>query len=100
MKFSKVVAPVRQAERTFNSQQVDITDYQIGLARSAIRDDWAMYVRNDGLHVGFVQAEHGGAIERHAVHELSEYLLDFRQRLVSVQVLSIDCRNHGNDGSQ
>ena len=76
--------------------QVDVADHQIGLAGSAVGDHRARDARDDGLHVGLVEAEHGGAVERHAIDELRENVLNLLERGVMVEVLAIDGGHHGD----
>src|ERR1700676_2462513 len=80
----------REAKLTVEAFQFYIADDQVCLARSAIRDDWALHIGKNGLHVRFVEAQNRGAIERDAVHKLNERVLDIRKRAVLVEVLAID----------
>jgi len=55
------------------------------------------YARNNGLHVGLVNAQNCRAVKRHAVDELNEGILDVLERGVLVQVLAVNGRHHCDD---
>src|SRR5712672_2603442 len=63
---AEVFALVGQAKLAAQAFEFYIADDQVGLARSSISNDGALYARNDGLHVGFINTEDCGAIEGHA----------------------------------
>ena len=96
MKFAEVVAAIGQPEAAGEPLQLDVADDQVGLARSAVGDDRALDARDDGLHVGLVQAKHGGAIKRHAIDELRENVLNLLERGVVIEMLAIDGGHHGD----
>src|SRR5882672_11830476 len=76
----------------------NIADDEIGLGRSAISNDGALDAGNDGLNVGLVEAEDGGAVKRNAIYELGEDRLNLFERAVLVEMLAIDCGDDGDDG--
>src|SRR6516164_6048597 len=94
VKHPKVLALVRQSEFALESQHLNIADQQVGLARRSVRDDGPFHIRNDGLHVRFVQAENYRPIKRHPVHKLHKSALNILKRNVLVQVLPVDRRHH------
>ena len=94
--IAQIVAAIGQAETAGEAAQVDVADHQIGLARGAVGDHRARDVRDDGLHVGLVEAEHGGAVKRHAIDELRENVLNLLERGVMVEMLAIDGGDHGD----
>ena len=81
-------------------QEFDIGDDQVGLAGGAIGDDGALDAREDGLHVGLVEAQNGGAVERDAIDELREGVLNFLERGVVVEVFAVDGGDDGDDRRQ
>src|SRR5947209_2570771 len=80
--------------------QFYIADEEVGLAGSAVGEDGAFDVGNDGLHVGFIEAEDGGTVKRNAIDELGEGVLDVFERGVLVEMFAIDGGDDGNDGSE
>jgi len=74
--------------------------YKIGLFAGAVSEDAPLHARNDRLHIGIVEAEHGSPVKRHLVDEFSERGLDFGQTGVMVQVLPIDVGDNGERGAE
>ena len=72
VKHSQVFAAIGQPEAAGEAAEFDVADHQVGLAGGAVSDDGALDARHDGLHVGLVEAEHGGAVKGHAIDELGE----------------------------
>src|SRR6266849_7568039 len=60
---AEVVAFVGQAKFAAQAFELDVADDEIGLARSAVGNDRALYARDDGLHVGLVQAQNRRAVK-------------------------------------
>src|SRR5690242_6024037 len=87
---AQIIALVSQTEFAAHALQLDVADDQVGLGGSAIGNDGALDVGDDGLDVGFVQAKDGCAVEGDAVHKLGESILNVYERGVLVEVLAID----------
>ena len=100
MEFAEVFAAIDQAEIAGKAAQFDVGDEQIGLAGRAVGNHRTSDARNDGLHVGLIEAQHDGAVERHAIDELREGILDFSQRAVVIEVFAIDGGDHGDNRRQ
>src|SRR5580692_82065 len=94
---AEVLASERQAELAIEAFQLYVADDQVRLARSAIRDDGALHVWKNSLHVWFVETQNRGAVEGDAVHKLNERVLNVRERAVLVEVLAVDGGNNGHD---
>src|SRR6266852_7328242 len=90
----EVIASVGQPELAFQTFQLHISDHQIGLARRSISDDGTLHVRNDGLDVGFVDAENSRAVKWHAIHKLDEGALNIFERGVLIEMFAIDRSDH------
>src|SRR5262249_16575643 len=71
---------------------------QVGLTGGAVSEDGALDAGDDGLNIGFVEAENGSAVERDAVDELGEGVLNIGERGVLVEVLAVNGGNNGYDG--
>src|ERR1700722_16117608 len=99
-KHAEVVAFEGQAKFAIQAFQINVADDQIRLRRNAIGDDRALYRGNDGLHVGFVKTQNGGAVKRHAIDELNENFLNFFERGVLVERLSVDGGDDRDDRSK
>src|SRR5882762_2914102 len=97
VKHAKVIAFVSEAKFAAETFHADVADYEIGLRRSAVSDDGPLDVRDDGLHVGLIEAEDGGAVKRNAVHEFHEHGLNFFERAVLVEMLAVDGGDDGDD---
>ena len=100
MEEAQVVAFIGEAELALQTIELHVTDDQVGLARSPISNDGALYAGNDGLDVRFVDAKNGGAIKRHAIHELDEGVLNVFKRGVLVEMFAVDGGDDGDDGSE
>ncbi len=100
MEDAEVFAFEGEAEIAAKPFELHVADDQVGLAGSAVGNDGALYVWENGLHVRFVEAENRGAVEGHAVHELDEGALNVRERGVLVEVLAIDGGDDGDDGCE
>src|SRR2546430_8263584 len=53
--FRSVVPFIGEAELALQTIELHVTDNQVGLARSPISNDGALYAGNDGLDVRFVE---------------------------------------------
>ncbi len=95
LKNAQIVAFVGQAKFAAEAFELDVADDEIGLVRGAVGDDRALHAGNDGLHVGLVKAEDRRAVERHAIDELDESVLNVLERGVLVEMLAVD---GGHDG--
>src|SRR5262249_6655441 len=95
-KKAEILPLVGEAEFAGEAAKLDIADKEVGLARCAIGKDGAFDVGNDGLNVGFIEAEDSGAVERDSVNELRKGVLNVSERSVLVQVLAVDGRNHSD----
>ena len=94
---AEVVASIGEAELAAQAFQFHVADHQVGLRGDAVGDDRALDVGNDGLDVGLVQAKDGGAVERNAIHEFGEAVLDIFQGGVLIEMLAVDGGDHGDD---
>ena len=74
-----------------------VADNQVGLTGGAVSNDGALDVRNDGLHVGLVEAKNGGAVKGDAIHKLSEGVLNIFERSVLIEMFAIDGGDYGDD---
>src|SRR5271163_3142388 len=63
-------------------------------AGSAVRDDGALHVRDDGLHVGLVKTEDGCAVKGDTIYELDEGVLNVFERGVLIEMLAVDGGDH------
>src|SRR5580693_6662476 len=97
VEHAEVFASEGKAEIAAEAFEADVADDEVGLAGRAIGNDGALHARNDGLDVGFVEAEDGGAVKRDAVDELDEGALDVFERDVLVEVLAVDGGDDGDD---
>src|SRR5262249_44229532 len=97
---AEIITLIRQAELAARAHELNVADNQVCLRRSAVGDDRALNVRDDGLNVGLVETKDGGAVERHTVDELGERILDVCERVILVEVLAIDGSDDGNDRSK
>src|SRR5204863_1784018 len=93
-KHAKVFTSVGQPELAAQTLELHIADYQISLARRSISNDGPLHAGNDGLHIGFIDAEDGRAVKWHAIHRLDEGILNIFERGVLVEVFAI---NRGDD---
>ena len=75
-KAAEIFASECEGEFADQAFEFYVADDQVGLAGGAVSNDGALDVRNDGLHVGFVEAQNGGAVKGHAIHELDESVLN------------------------
>src|SRR5690348_5948217 len=98
--MAKVFTMVREAESALEAAQFNFADDEIGLAGSAVGYDRALHAREDGLHVGLVEAEDCGAVERHAIHEFEKRGLNLLERMVLVEMLAVDRGDDGDDGRE
>src|ERR1700688_5195027 len=96
-KAAKRFAFKSELELADQSFQFYIADYQVGLAGRAVRNNGALDVRHDGLHVDFVKTQYGRAIKWHALHKLNESVLNVFQRSVLIEVLAVDGGDHRDD---
>ena len=97
---AEVVAFVGQAEFAGEAVESDVADDEIGLTGGAVGEDGALDVGDDSLHVGFIEAEDGGAVKRNAIHELDEGVLNIFERGVLIEVLAVDGGDDGDDRSE
>jgi len=58
------------------------------LGGDAISNDGAFDVGDDGLDVGLVNAQDGGAVERYAIDELREGVLDVFEGVILIEMLA------------
>src|SRR5580658_5715431 len=100
MEDAEVFAVIGQAKLAREAFEFDVADHEVGLARSAVGDDGPLHARQNRLHVGLIHTENHGAIEGHAVHELEKDVLDFLERRVLIQMLTVDCSDHGDHRGQ
>src|SRR5580765_4209689 len=85
---AEVIAFVGQPKFAAQPFQLDVADDEISLAGCAVRDDGALYAGNNRLHVGLVEAENRRPIERHAVDELDEGVLNVCERRALIEMLA------------
>src|ERR1700730_1008761 len=98
LEYAEVVAFVGQAKFTAEAFELDVGDDEIGLTRSAVGDDRALHVWNNGLHVGLVNAQNRRAVKGHAIDELHEGILNIFERGILVQMLAVDGGHDSDDG--
>ena len=78
----------------------DIGGLDIGLRGGAVGDGAAADLGQQALHIGVVEADDHGAVERHLVDELDEGGADVVERRVVIQMLAIDVGDDGDDGRE
>src|ERR1035437_9431553 len=78
----------------------DIGGLDIGLRGGAVGDGAAADFGEQALHVGVVEADDGGAVDRHLVDELDEGGADGVERRVVIQMLAIHVGDDGDDGRE
>src|SRR6267154_6067158 len=93
---AEIVALVGQAKFAAQSFKLDVADDEIGLAGGAVGNDGALYIGNDGLHIGLIDAENRRAVEGHAVDELHEGVLYVFERGILIEMFTVDCGDNGN----
>src|SRR6516162_2412608 len=77
---AEIFALVGKAEFAGEPLQLDVADDEVGLARSAVSDDRALDLGDNGLNVRFIQAKDRGAVKRNPVDELKKRVLDIVER--------------------
>ena len=97
---AEVFAFVGEAEFAAEALVLDIADDQVGLGGDAISNDGAFDVGDDGLDVGLVDAQDGGAVERYAIDELREGVLDVFEGVILIEMLAVDGGDDGDDRGQ
>ena len=78
----------------------NIGGLDVGLRGGAVRNGAAADFGEQALHVGVVEADDHGAVERHLVDELDEGGAYGVERRVVIQMLAIDVGDHGDDGRE
>ena len=68
----------------------------VGLPRDAVGHVAPLDARQDLLHVRVIEAEDAEPVERNAVRELDERVLDVLVRAVVIEVLGVDVRDDGD----
>src|SRR5260370_7969029 len=61
---AKIFTFIRQPELAAQTFELHIADYEVGLARCPICNDGSLDAGNDGLDVGFIDAENPPAVKR------------------------------------
>src|SRR5712671_1562746 len=97
---AEIVAFVGQPKFAAQPFELDVTDDQISLAGCAVSDDGALNAGNDGLHVGFVEAENRRAIKGHAIDELHEGVLNVFERGILIEMFPVDGGDNGDHRCQ
>src|SRR5215831_4059041 len=92
---AQIFFSVSQAELAGQALELNVADDQVRLARSAVGQNGALHVRNDGLNVWFVDAKDCSAIKGDAIDKLSEGILNIGERGILVKVFTV---NGGDDG--
>ena len=95
-KQAKILAFVGQAKFAAEAIELDLTDDEVGLAGSAVRNDGALDTGNDRLNVRLIDAEDCRAAERNAIDELNERVLNVFERRVLIKMLAVDGSDDGN----
>src|SRR5690348_11227066 len=100
MEKAQVVAFVGEAKFALKAVKLHVADDQISLAGGSVSDDGALYAGDDGLDVGFVDAENGGAIKRDTIHKLNEGVLNDFERSVLIEMFAINGGDNRDDGRE
>jgi hypothetical protein len=79
-KFAEVLAAIDEPEAAGQALESAMSMTRSAWLDGAVGDDRALDARDDGLHVGFVEAEDGGAVKRDAIDELHEGVLNLLER--------------------
>src|SRR5580658_8852746 len=95
MENPQIVAMIFQAEFASQAAELDVADCQVRLAGGSVGYHRPLHTRQDRLHVGLVEAQNHRAVKWHAIDELQEHILNFLERVVMVQMLTV---NGGDDG--
>src|SRR5215470_1406120 len=99
IEHAEVVAFVGKSKLAAETFHGDVADDEVGLRRSAIGNDGALYVWNDCLDVWLIKAKNCRAVERDAIYEFNENRLNLFKRVVLVEMFAVDRRDDGNDWS-
>jgi hypothetical protein len=94
LEHAEILVAEFQPELAGEPLELHIGNHKIGLTGRAIGEDRPVDARQDGLHVGLIEAQHDRTIERNTIDELQEGLLNFLERMVLPQMLAVDRRDH------
>ncbi len=94
------VAPLR-GEMHLAADRAHVDGAHLGVFAEAVAGDRAGHAGHDLAHRRVVGAQDGHAVERHAVQEVDEGLLELREVVpVGLHVVGVDVRDHRHHGQQ
>ena len=94
---AEVLAFEGETKLTRKALKLHVTDDEVRLTRRAISEDGPFDVGDDGLNVGFVEAQDRCSVKRHAVDELDEGILNIFERTILMEMFAVDGGDDGDD---